>query len=264
MSAEQRDQPQTIEELVGHLDQRRVNRRLNELGDEGIALVLELAAIKADNSEAELAARDLRRHIMDGGTPGSFLEEFPAHQGVDFRGLILDEPSIELAEAFSLSPGVRRPALEVKKREMTAEVIEEPELALSSEGHIKTEVLFERYPSVKALFSDDSFWVEEDGQDKMMPRRTIEVLLAKKDGTDMSNEYQQVVMGGLWKEWKQENPEQTGRPIKGRGVSIFLNQEEAVNFLWFVHTQTSDEKSSFRNFSITSTVTPAPGEDKKK
>jgi len=267
MRAEQRGQPQTIAELVGHLDQRRVNRRLHELGDEGIALVLEAAAIREDDPGAELAARDLRKHILNGGAARSFLAEFPQHQEVDFSRLNLDASLKDIAAASSLLPSKSLITIEPKELTFgmgTEQVVEVPMPEASPESQEQLSILFEKYPLVKTLFGDENSWVE-DGQNKFIERRRIEELFAKRDQEEeMSATHKSWLMTSLWKEWKQRSPEQTGGPIKGRGVSIFLSQEEAVNFLWFVHTRTADEESSFRNYSITTAEISTPEVSKKK
>lgn len=267
MGAEQTGQPQTIAELVGHLDQRRVNRRLHELGDEGIALVLEAAAIREDDPEAELAARDLRKHILNGGTARSFLAEFPEHQEVDFRRLDLEASLIDVAAASSLLPSKSLITIEPKKLTFGMGIepmVEVPMPEVSPESQEQINILFEKYPLIKALFGDENSWVE-DGQDRLIKRKRIEELLVRKDAEkEMSDSHRSWLMNNLWKEWKQESPEQTGRSIKGKGVGIFLSQEEAVNFLWFVHTRTADEESPFRNYSITTAEISTPEVVKKK
>lgn len=268
MSTEQRGRPQTIEDLVGNLDRRRAARKLHELGDEGIALVLEAAAIREDDPEAELAARDLRKHIMNGGTAKNFLLEFPEHQEVDFSKLNIDGALKDVAAASSLL--LPEPLITIEPKELTygmgiERVVEEvPIPEVSPESQEQIGILFEKYPSVKTLFGDEDSWVQ-DGQNKLIERKRIEELFAKKNAEkEMSASHKSWLMNNLWKEWRQESPDQTGRRLKGRGLRIFLNQEEAVNFLWFVHTRTADEESRFRNYSITTTVLPTLGADKKK
>jgi len=260
MSAER-----TIEALLGELNQRRINRKLHELGDEGIAFLLEAAAIRSEDSQAENAARDLRRHIADGGTPKDFLSQFPQHQGVDFGSLVVDESLLDVATSSSLLPSFTRPQLETEKGEWVPEqVVEEPDLALSPAGRLKKEELSETYPSLATLFSDESTWTEEGGA-RFIERKQIEGLLAKKDPKKpISDSHKMWLMGQFWKEWKTVQPEQIGRRIRGKGLNIYLNQEEAVNFAWFVHSTIQEPTSTYRNYTFVGVATSATEDSKKK
>jgi len=226
--------PKNIEELVGGMEQRRIFRSLHELGDEGVALVLEAAAIRAGDFLAEKAARDLRQHLMDGGAAATFLEKYPGHRQVNFNGLNLDSTLAKVTGA-SLLLGSSGSVESAPRRALPrAAGVDRPRLQLSPADQTKAGELFEKYPGVTALFSEQDRWIE-DGHGKVIERKQIEALLvSKNNGSQISDSYRSVKMNDLWGGWKTSSPD-AGRKIKGRGKRIFLTEPEAIGFLWFIH-----------------------------
>jgi len=263
--ATERAESQTIENLVVQLNQRRIDRKLHELGDEGIALLLEAAAIRSEDSQAENAARDLRRHIADGGTPKDFLSQFPQYQGVDFGSLVIDASLLDVTYSSSLLPSLPRPHPEAEKGEWApSQVAEGPDLALSPAGRLRRDELFAAYPSLDTLFSDESTWTEEGGA-RLIERKRLQSLLTKKDPEkSMTDTHRTWLMAQLWNEWKEIQPEQIGHYIVGKGKRIYLTQEEAVNFAWFVHNTTQGPTSTYRNYTFAGAIVSAPEDSKKK
>jgi len=263
MSAERVGQ-HTIENLVEQLNQRNIDRQLHGLSDEGFVLLLEGAAVRAGNIEAQQAARDLRKHILNGGTPKDFLTEFPQHREVDFTNFNIDESLLDITQAPTLLLSVERPALGVADGKMAEESLKKPELTLSPAGNLRVEELFATYPSLDTLFSDESTWTEEGGA-RFIERKRLQSLLTKKDPSKpMSDSHRTWLMNQLWIEWKKSQPEQTGRYITGKGKRIYLTPEEAVNFAWFVHNTTQEPTSTYRNYTFIGAIASATEDSKKK
>jgi len=263
MSAEQVER-HSIENLVELLNQKNIDRELQALSDEGFVLLLEGAAVRAGKPEAQQAARDLRKHILNGGTPQGFLTEFPQHREVDFTNLNIDRALLDVTQAPTLLIPGEKPALGVTDEKLAGKVLKEPDLTLSPAGRLKKEELSETYPSLATLFSDESTWTEEGGA-RFIERKQIEGLLAKKDPKKpISDSHKMWLMGQFWKEWKTVQPEQIGRRIRGKGLNIYLNQEEAVNFAWFVHSTIQEPTSTYRNYTFVGVATSATEDSKKK
>lgn len=249
MSRGAEGQPKNIEELVESMEQRRVLRRLHELGDEGVALILEAAAVRADDSQAENAVRDLRRHLMEGETVTTFLDKYPRHRRVNFNNLDLDLTLVEVTKASLLLGTGHPPEPPDGALSHTRTVVDRPRLNLVPADRAKAEELFENHPVVIALFLEQERW-EEDGQDRLIQRSQIQALfVSKKPDTAISDSYRSVLMNDYWAKWTISNPS-AGRKLTGRGQRIFLTESEAVNFLWFIQQKISSNKSSNRGITL--------------
>lgn len=250
MSRQAEGAPLNIEELLGSMEERMVLRRLHELGDEGVALILEAAAIRAENPQVENAARDLRLHLMTGGTAATFLDKYPGHRGVNFNNLSLDITLAEVTQA-SLLLGTGRP-LDLPGghlREGRGVVERRSRFNSGLYDQAKADELFEKYSGIKDLFSDQERWTQ-DGQDKLVSRRQLQdLLVSKKPDGVFTPHYIEALITKYWTEWKVSNSH-AGRRLKGRALTIFLTESETVNFLWFIHQKISLNKSPNRGISL--------------
>jgi hypothetical protein len=238
---------QSMSDLVELIRERDVNRQLNRLGDEGLTIAIEAAAIKKGDKDAIKAVRLLRGHILTTGSAEGFSEAYPEQNGVDLMSLLdgVDFGDDGFQTAFwNILPGVEERSLALPMRKEEIPSIESPK-ELTAEQSLRLEELEEIYPPVKTLFDDEGQWSEKPGGEFIRSDELFK-LLVKRDLKKPSRRMRMEATQAVMEAFEARNP---GREIrvtfKGENNALFTERGDAVDLLWFFHNHLDEARLSW-------------------
>jgi hypothetical protein len=230
--------PTNSEGFVKFLHQRAINRSLDLLQDEIFPWILEAVATQKEEETVIHLARDLRKHLLSGGSAKDFLETFPEHKDVEFGHLMSDVEVFARSLPQPLAPQQGVGALPMPVSE-EPEAVQEATVyqAESIEGDSRLQTLVSTYAPVKELFSNQAFWYEDKTtQEVYTSRVNIEELVEHGSKETVALNRKATFTQTLIPKWKKHmGRKDLGRRIPGMGVDMFYSQEEVIEFLFFLH-----------------------------